>query len=132
MSHAPAFRRLSMFRGSFALDAAEAVTGADLDQLAALLDQSLLRPLGDDRLFLLETLREYARELLDDAGETTEYGLRHARHYLARLEEIEPVLRGPRTAEFIAWSRRSDRRQACSSHDCDAPHNPYTVEPGRG
>src|SRR6185437_8467901 len=57
-----AFRRLSVFRGSFTLDAAEAITGAALDQVAALLDQSLLKPLGDDRFFLLETLREYARE----------------------------------------------------------------------
>ena len=81
-----AFRRLSVFRGSFTLDAAEAITGADLDQLAALLDHSLLKTLGDERFFLLETLREYARERLDDAGETAEYALRHARWYLDRLQ----------------------------------------------
>jgi len=98
-----AFRRLSVFRGSFALDAAEAVAGADLEQVAALLDQSLLKPLADDRFFLLETLREYARERLDESAETDEYALRHARYYLARLEEIEPELRGPRTREFLAW-----------------------------
>lgn len=28
---------------------------------------------------------------------------RHGRYYLARLEEIDPVLRGPRTGEFLAW-----------------------------
>jgi predicted ATPase/class 3 adenylate cyclase/Flp pilus assembly protein TadD len=98
-----AFRRLSVFRRSFTLDAAEAVAGAALDQIAALLDQSLVKPLGDERFFQLETIREYARERLDEAGETDEYAMRHARHYLTRLEEIEPVLRGPRTREFLAW-----------------------------
>ena len=56
-----AFRRLSVFRGSFTLDAAEAITGADLDQLAALLDHSLLKALGDERFFLLETLARVRR-----------------------------------------------------------------------
>ena len=91
-----AFRRLSVFRGSFTLDAAEAITGADLDQLAALLDQSLLKALGDERFFLLETLREYARERLDEAGETPEYALRHARWYLERLQANYPDRLGAR------------------------------------
>ena len=64
------FRRVSVFRGSFTLEAAEAIAGADLDQIATLVEQSLVKPLGDDRFFLLETLREYARERLDSAHET--------------------------------------------------------------
>jgi predicted ATPase/class 3 adenylate cyclase len=98
-----AFRRLSVFRGSFTLEAVEAVTGAGLDELAALLDQSLLKPLGSQRFFLLETLREYAREQLDEVGETAGYALRHARWYLARLEENYPEMRGPRRADSTAW-----------------------------
>jgi predicted ATPase/tetratricopeptide (TPR) repeat protein len=98
-----AFRRLSVFRGSFGLDAAEAITGAELDQLAALLDHSLLRSLGDERFFLLETLREYARERLDEAGETPEYALRHARWYLERLHANYSDRHGPRRAEIFAW-----------------------------
>jgi len=78
-----AFRRLSVFRGSFTLDAAEAVADADLDQIGTLLGQSLIKPLGDDRFFVLETIREYAREQLEQAGETGECALRHARHYAA-------------------------------------------------
>ena len=100
-----AFRRLSVFRGSFTLEAGEEIAGADLDQVAALLDQSLLKPLGDDRFFLLETLREYAQERLDDAGESREYALRHARFYLARLEDDEPELWGSRRGELLAWWR---------------------------
>ena len=98
-----AFRRLAVFRGSFTLEAAEAITGADLDPIASLLDQSLLKPLGDDRFFLLETLREYAGERLDAAGETEEYARRHARWYLERLEEIEH--QPSRGAELFSWFR---------------------------
>jgi predicted ATPase len=98
-----AFRRLSVFRGSFTLEAAEAIAGVDLDQVAALVEQSLVKPLGDDRFCLLETLREYARERLDGARETDEYALRHARWYHERLEENHREVRGPRHGEFMAW-----------------------------
>ena len=97
------FQRLSVFRGSFTLEAAEAIAGADLDQVAALVEQSLLKPLGDERFFLLETLREYARERLEGSGETDEYALRHARWYLERLNENHPEVRGPRHGELMAW-----------------------------
>lgn len=98
-----AFRRLSVFRGSFTLAAAEGITGADLYRLATLLDQSLLKPLGEERFFLLETLREFARERLDEAGETDNYVLRHARWYLERLRANHPERLGTRQAELLAW-----------------------------
>ena len=98
-----AFRRLSVFRGSFSLEAAEAIAGADLDEVATLVEQSLVKPLGDERFFLLETLREYARERLDAAGEGDEVALRHARWYLERLEDNFADRRGPRRGELIAW-----------------------------
>jgi predicted ATPase/class 3 adenylate cyclase len=100
-----AFRRLAVFRGGFDLDAAEAVANADLDAVAALVDQSLLKAV-EDRFLMLETIREFAAEQLRQAGEEEVVGLRHARFYVARLEEIEPVLRGPRTLEFLAWYDR--------------------------
>ena len=98
-----AFRRLSVFRGSFTLEAAEAVVGADLDQVETLVEQSLLKRLGDERFFLLETLREYARERLDGSGETDEYALRHARWYLERLEDNFPTMRDLHTGDLITW-----------------------------
>ena len=97
------FRRLSVFRGSFTLDAAEAIAGAELDQLEALLDQSLVKALGDDRFFLLETLRRYARERLDEAGETADYALRHAHWYLERVETVYPDRLGARQPEILIW-----------------------------
>jgi predicted ATPase len=98
-----AFRRLSIFRGSFTLDAAEAITGAGLDQLEALLDQSLLKPLGGERFFQLETIREYAREQLAEAGETDQLGLEHAHHYLRQLREYESHVRGARRGALLSW-----------------------------
>ena len=98
-----AFRRLSVFRGSFTLEAAEAVAGADLDRVATLVEQSLLKPVGDDRFFFLETLREYAQEQLDGSGETDEYALCHARWYLERLEDDFPAMRDVHDAELMAW-----------------------------
>ena len=74
------FARLAVFRGGSTLDAAEAVCGADVDTLASLLDKSLLRrrtdePSRDERFWMLETIREFAREHLEDSGE--EDALRH-------------------------------------------------------
>jgi predicted ATPase/class 3 adenylate cyclase len=116
-----AFRRLSVFRGSFTLDAAEAITGADLDQLAALLDHSLLKALGDERFFLLETLREYARERLDEADETVEYALRHARWYLDRLQANYSDRLGPRSPEIVLWyEAEEDNLRAMLDRLCDA------------
>ena len=101
-----AFRRLSVFRGSFALDDAEAVTGATLADIGALVDQSLVVALPSGRCMVLETLREYARERLDDAAETETYALRHARHYLATLDSNDALLSTARASEVLAWFRR--------------------------
>ncbi len=59
------FSRLAVFRGSFALEAAESICGADLDVLESLVVKSLVRRLATGRLLLLDTIREYAVELLE-------------------------------------------------------------------
>jgi predicted ATPase len=81
------FARLAVFRGGCTLDAAEAVADADLDDLQSLVDKSLLRRTGD-RLWMLETIREYATEQLDEPQITE----RHARHYLELAEEAHSRL----------------------------------------
>jgi predicted ATPase len=55
------FARLAVFAGTFSLDAAEEVCDADLDALAALVELSLVKPVGEDRFLMLETIGEYAR-----------------------------------------------------------------------
>ena len=63
------FVRLSVFSGGCTLDAAEEVCGADLDTLQSLVEKSLLR-FTQRRYWMLETIREYAGELLGEKGET--------------------------------------------------------------
>ena len=54
------FARLSVFAGGCTLEAAEEVCDADLDTLQSLVEKSLLR-FTNERYWMLETIREYAR-----------------------------------------------------------------------
>ena len=60
------FSRFAVFAGSASLEAIEEVCGAELDSLASLVDKSLVRRDGD-RYWMLETLREYGRDQLEEA-----------------------------------------------------------------
>ncbi len=79
------FARVSVFAGGFTLEAAEAVYGADrlLAELSSLIDNNLVRqdeqPGGEPRFTLLETIRAYALERLDELGEREEAARRHSR-----------------------------------------------------
>jgi predicted ATPase/class 3 adenylate cyclase len=95
-----AFRRLAVFAGSFSIEAAEVVTGTDLDRIAALVDWSLLKPLGEGRFLLLETIREYAGELFALSEEYTEVRERHLAFFLDLVERAEPELTGPDQARW--------------------------------
>jgi predicted ATPase/class 3 adenylate cyclase len=106
------FRRLSVFVGGFALETAEEVCDAGsepevdvLDGVESLLGKSLLRQeeTEDGRLFMLETIREYALERLEASGEAGGLRVRHADYYLLLAEEAEPELRGSQQAQ---WLRR--------------------------
>jgi tetratricopeptide (TPR) repeat protein len=91
------FARLSLFAGSFSLEAVEEVCEAGLDTLDALVDLSLVKPSGETRFMMLETIREYAGDLLraDGLEQLGDRRRRHALHYLALAERAEPELRGP-------------------------------------
>jgi predicted ATPase len=88
------FDRLSVFVGGFSLAAAEEVCGASLDDLAALVDASLLKPLGTGRFLMLETIREFGLEQLDDGGGAGDVRAAHAAYFLSLAEEAEPHLHG--------------------------------------
>jgi predicted ATPase len=95
-------RALSVFAGC-TLEAAEEVCGADIERLQSLVEKSLLR-FTEERYWMLETIREYARERLDEAGETDAIARRHADHYLALLEERPmSLILGSRRRELLAW-----------------------------
>ncbi|HWQ11916.1 MAG TPA: tetratricopeptide repeat protein [Roseiflexaceae bacterium] len=106
------FARLAVFASGCTLAAAEAVLGdggaepelevfipreAVLDGLASLVDKSLLRreegPAGEPRFVLLETIREYALERLEQGGEAEALRRRHAVYFLALAEESAPHIR---------------------------------------
>jgi hypothetical protein len=97
------FARLAVFRGGCTLDAAEQLADADLDTLQSLVDKSLVRH-THDRFWMLETIREYAAQRLEDTGEAEELQRRHAEHFLALAEEAEPHL----PADRRDWIDRLD------------------------
>lgn len=87
--------RLAVFPQSFDLAAATAVAGDGedpldvLDLLARLIDKSLVLPegaAGTARYRLLETVRQYAAEVLAHGGDETEARLRHRRHFVGWIE----------------------------------------------
>src|SRR5258706_8011090 len=106
-------QRLSVFAGGWTLAAAEGVCavggiehGDGLDLLTSLADKSLVGPEQEDaqtRYRLLETVRQYARDRLEDTGGCAAVRGRHRDYYLALAEEAHPKLRG---AEQPQWLRR--------------------------
>lgn len=91
-------RRLSVFAGGWTFEAAEFICpNLDvLDLLAQLVNKSLA--LVDDeggestRYHMLETIRQYGRDKLLDAGESFEVRNIHARYFLQMAETAEPQL----------------------------------------
>jgi predicted ATPase len=113
------FRRLGIFVGGCTLTAAERVCdacgdlGLDvLDGVSALVGQSLVQQGegfdAEPRFVMLETLREYALEQLDRAGERRQLQQRHAADVLALAVEAEPHLFA---AERGRWLRRLSEEQ---------------------
>ena len=94
------FARLAVFQGGCTLDAAERVVDANLDTMQSLVDKSLLRHTGE-RFWMLETIREYAAEQLEqlEHGDTVRH--RHAEYFLRMAEEAEPHLTGAQQAPWM-------------------------------
>jgi predicted ATPase/class 3 adenylate cyclase len=97
------FTRLGVFRGGCSLEAAEQVVEADLDTLQSLVDKNLLRHSGE-RFWMLQTIREYARELLEQHGENNVVRRQHTAHYLGLAEAAY----AERSDRKLAWSQRLD------------------------
>jgi predicted ATPase/class 3 adenylate cyclase len=99
--------RLGVFAGSFGLQAAEVVCGDGpgdlgvLDGLEALVDNSLVRADEDSpglRFRLLQTVREYAQELLEVSGDRLTMQRRHLHHMVESAESCQAALDGPDAA----------------------------------
>jgi tetratricopeptide (TPR) repeat protein len=110
-----------VFRGSFSLDAAEAVADVDLDDVAGLVDWNLLKAVGDGRFLMLETIREYGIELLDTSGEIGAVRDRHLDFLLALVEEAEPQLTGPNQRDWYSRLRtEQDNIREALAYACDS------------
>jgi predicted ATPase len=115
------FRALSVFAGGCTRDAAEEVVDAHLDTLQSLVERSLLR-FANERYWMLETVREYARQRQEKAGAQ---GLahRHALFYSEALDRNREEIY-VRRAESLAWfDAEEDNLRAMLDHaseeDCD-------------
>lgn len=130
------FARLATFGGGFDLGAAEAVCTDDLvsvddvlDLLGALVDKSMVIAERGDRSMryrLLETLRQYGEERLQDRGETAAIRDRHLNHFLTICRAARALQMGPRQIEAVAlfdreWDNvRSAQEWAAVTDDLDA------------
>lgn len=152
------FRDLAVFAGGCTLAAAAHVAGRDADEydvlerLTALHDKSLLLVDRDaqaqPRYRMLETVRQYAEERLNEAGESDEARTRHLRYYIALAESAEPELWGRTQARWFATFRHEQENllaaHAWCAHAMDGgqlalrlvasswPYWSYTAQPERG
>jgi predicted ATPase/DNA-binding SARP family transcriptional activator/DNA-binding CsgD family transcriptional regulator len=112
------FRRLSVFAGGGTLEAAEEVCSGEgieqddvLDILSKLVDKSLVVAEaspgveGELRYRMLEPIRQYGQERLEESGEADATRDRHAASFLALAEKAGPELRGP---QQVIWLKRLD------------------------
>ncbi len=122
--HRLAFMRLSVFHGSFSLEAAQSVAAAGSMVLGSLLAKSLLRTAGRERYEIHEMLRQYAAEKLAERPELADLShSRHSAYYLAYLHQREAAIEGLEMARIIqeikgeieniraAWRRAVGSRQ---------------------
>jgi len=109
-------RRLSVFAGGWTLKAVEQVGAGEsgngesiedwevLDLLSSLVDKSLVLAVETDgsiRYRMLETVRAYAAEKLQEAGEEQAVRGRHTDWYMVLSEEADPKLAGPEQGEWL-------------------------------
>ncbi|HEX6342063.1 ATP-binding protein [Umezawaea sp.] len=102
------WRRVSVFAGSFGLEAAEDVCGGDLEVLGGLVDKSvLIADQGVDgvRFRLLEPLRQFGRDRLRAVDEEEALRRRHRDHFVALAERGERDWFGPTQADVQSRTR---------------------------
>jgi predicted ATPase/class 3 adenylate cyclase len=111
--------RLAVFAGGCTLEAAETVCGGEgidpdavFELLASLVARSLVvaEELGPEtRYRLLETIRQYSEERLDQAGETERWQARHASHYASIIGRVRDHAHDPQPEVF--WAVRLTAEQ---------------------
>ena len=120
------FRRLSVFAGGCTLEAAEQVCDADLDTLQSLVEKSLLRS-TNGRYWMLETIREYAAELLTRAGEREESNSRHVRYVLELVSEVEASGESGAARSGLAAELENYRAALAYAEACEDPSSQLEI-----
>lgn len=92
--------QLTVFRGGFGREAAEAVAGASLSILSTLLDKSLLRSTPDGRYQMHELLRQYAQKKLEGPQEDGARD-RHCTYYVGFLGARRQGINGGRQSQAV-------------------------------
>ena len=137
------FWRLSVFAGGFTLEAAEAVGTAGsvgvedvLDHLGTLVEQSLAvvqppKAGGETRYGMLEPVRQYALEKLEESREAGMVGRSHAAFFLALAERAYPEVLGERQVEWLErLEQEYDNLRAAMSWALDADDGATGVRMG--
>ena len=126
-----ALRRLSVFHDGFTLEAAESVLGPEaLDAVQELVDQSLLTVVDSGagtRYRMLETVREFGRMQLVDAGEDDEARIAQRSWAVAYAATHAADLFGPRQPEAMDALRAEESNLADVLRQALAEPDPAAV-----
>ena len=104
---------LSVFAGGFTRKAAEAVAGAGLQDLAALMAKSLVARTSESRYDLHPIVRQYAAEKLEEAGEAEAAARRHWTYFLGLARDVDAARNSPQYIALVdQLELESDNLQA--------------------
>jgi predicted ATPase len=109
------FSRLAIFVGGWTLEASEAICeggSVKSEDVLTLLEQLINKSLviteeaeSESRFHMLETIRQYANEKLEEAGEAEQLREQHIAFFVHLAEEAESKLKG---GEQLIWLGRLD------------------------
>jgi predicted ATPase/predicted negative regulator of RcsB-dependent stress response len=134
-------RQLAVFAGGCTLQAATAIARAAdeyaaLALLTALHDKSLLAvERGGDggkepRYRMLETVRQYAQQRLEESGEAEATRTCHAEFFLSLAESAAPHLRGPQQSLWMARLRDEQENLVAAMTWCTQEQGPIDPQCG--
>jgi predicted ATPase len=126
------FAYLSLFVGGCTLEAAENVCKANLETLFSLVDKSLVReehgPNGEPRFWMLETIREYAVERLQEEPDREKLRRRHAGHFADFARQLQPDLRNVDRPAIERIEAEHDNMRAALGWSLESGELDYALE----
>ncbi len=135
------FRHLSVFVGGCTLEAIESTStafekpaGGVLDEVASLIDKSLLQQMeqgAEPRFTMLETIREYGLETLSASGEMETMRKAHAAYFLSLAQKMDQNLSGPEQAASLdQLEQEHDNLRAAMQWSLEQEHREIALRLG--